>query len=187
MISHSVIKAWKKSLNNLNSNLISHYNYFQTKEITNFLCNYLHTNKVKTTIIEKNPFKNLYNTNNNLFIHIRLSDVAKFNPGIQYYLNTIKKINFDTIYIATDEPNHDIIHTLQIHYPNLKIVDCNEINTIQFGSTCKHIILSHGSFSALIGYVSFFSTIYYPEYEPNKIWYGDMFSIPGWIKCNYLK
>jgi len=32
----------------------------------------------------------------------------------------------------------------------------------------------------VIGYLSFFSNIYYPPYEKGKIWYGDMFSIPGW-------
>ena len=65
-----------------------------------------------------------------------------------------------------------------------KIIDYNEQLTIQFATTCKNIILSHGSFSAIIGYLSFYSTIYYPEYEINKIWFGDMFSIDGWIKCS---
>jgi hypothetical protein len=60
----------------------------------------------------------------------------------------------------------------------------DEITTFKFASTCKHIILSHGSFSALIGYLSFFSNIYYPEYEANKIWFGDMFSIDNWIKLS---
>ena len=69
-------------------------------------------------------------------------------------------------------------------YPNIKLIQCDELKTIQFASTCKNIILSHGSFSAVIGYLSFFSTVYYPEYELNKIWYGDMFSIKNWIKCN---
>jgi len=46
---------------------------------------------------------------------------------------------------------------------------------------CKNIILSHGSFSAVIGYLGFFSKIYYPEYDLNKIWYGDMFSINNWV------
>jgi len=67
-------------------------------------------------------------------------------------------------------------------FPYAKILDVDEITTFQFASTCKHIILSHGSFSAVIGYLSFFSNIYYPEFESNKIWHGDMFSIKNWIK-----
>lgn len=68
-----------------------------------------------------------------------------------------------------------------------QLYDCtilrkDEINTIHFGSTCKHVILSHGSFSAVIGYLSFFSDIYYPDYSISQMWYGDMFSVPGFQK-----
>ena len=72
-------------------------------------------------------------------------------------------------------------------YPTTLLINSQEIPTIQFASTCKHIILSHGSFSAIIGYLSFFSNIYYPEYEKDKIWYGDMFSIVGWNKIKITK
>lgn len=41
---------------NLNYNLNPNNNFFQTKEITNFLYNYLHSDKVKSNIIENNPF-----------------------------------------------------------------------------------------------------------------------------------
>jgi len=165
---------------NLNYNLNPNNNFFQTKEISNFLYNHLYN--TKSSIIEKNPFKNRYKNNNDLFIHVRLKDVAYLNPGINYYLNVIKKINCDTIFISTDDPHHSIIKIL-LQHPNAKLIQNNEIQTFQFGSTCKHILLSHGSFSAIIGYLSFYSIVYYPEYQENKIWYGDMFSINGWIKC----
>jgi len=169
----------------LNYNLDPHYSFFQTKDITNFLHNHLHNEKIKSSIIEKNPFKNRYNANNDIFIHIRLTDVAQHNPGINYYLNAINMTaRYDNLYISTDEKTHEIVKTLVSKYPNSKIIDCDEIETIQFASTCKEIILSHGSFSAVIGYLSFFSNIYYSEYESNKMWYGDMFSIKNWIKIN---
>ena len=169
---------------NCNLTLTAHTSYFQTKDITNFLYDYLHTEKIKSSIIEKNQFKHLYNANNDLFIHIRLSDVARWNPGINYYLNTIKTINFDNLYISTDEKTHNIIEQITTKYPTAKIINYDEIATFQFASTCKNIILSHGSFSAIIGYLSFFSNIYYPEFEKNKIWHGDMFSIKNWIKMD---
>jgi hypothetical protein len=167
---------------NVNYNLDANKNYFQTKEITNFIYDYLHMDSIKTNIIEKNPYKMRYKLNNDLFIHIRLTDVSHFNPGINYYLNAIKNIAFDNLYISSDDINHTIIKTIVNLYPNTKLLSYDEITTIQFASTCKHIILSHGSFSAIIGYLAFFSTIYYPEYELNKIWYGDMFSIKDWNK-----
>ena len=166
----------------LNYNLNPNNNYFQTKEITNFLYNYLHKDEIKSNIINNNPFKERYIKNNDLFIHIRLTDTAHFNPGIKYYVNAIKNIIFDDLYISTDDKEHDIVKELLNLYPSSQLISFDEITTFQFASTCKNIILSHGSFSAVIGYLSFFSNIYYPEYESNKIWYGDMFSINNWIK-----
>ena len=172
---------------NINYNLNPNNSYFQSKAITNFLYNYLHSDLVKSNIIEKNPYKDRYNTNNDLFIHIRLTDVKQHNPGLNYYLNAIKSITFDNLYIATDEINHNIINNIFHIYPNVKLIEYDEINTFQFASTCKNILLSHGSFSAVIGYLAFYSTIYYPEYDINHMWYGDMFSINNWIKCNNYK
>ncbi len=175
----------------LNHNLDPNSHYFQTKEITNMLHNHLHSGVVKSNIIEKNPFSSRYNANNDLFVHVRLTDAAQWNPGIDYYLRTIRPIHYDHMYISTDDVNHSFVQTL-LTLPNSTLINYDEITTIQFGSTCKHLVLSHGSFSAVIGYVSYFSTMYYQEYNhpgPNlldysiNIWYGDMFSINGWVKC----
>lgn len=166
----------------LEYNLNPNNDYFQTKEIINLLYNHLHSDKVKLNIIFNNPFKDRYNKNNDLFIHIRLDDVSHFNPGINYYINTIGSINFDNIYISSDEPTHQIIKNIVQLYPNAILINYDLIGIIQFGSTCKNVILSHGSFSAIIGYLSFFSTVNFPEYEKDKIWYGDMFNIESWIK-----
>ena len=88
--------------------------------------------------------------------------------------------------IATDDKNHFFITQILSKYPNkTTILDYDEINTIQFASTCNNIILSHGSFSACIGYLSFFSHITYPKYEAHKIWYGDMFHIDGWNELDF--
>jgi hypothetical protein len=168
----------------LKDNLNPNNSYFQTKEITNLLYNHLHKDIIKSNIIKKNPFKERYNKNNDLFIHVRLGDVQNKNPGIKYYVNAIKKIKFNKLYISTNDKNHMIIKKLLKLYPTATLISRDEIYTFQFASTCKHIILSHGSFSALIGYLSFFSNIYYPEYELNKIWYGDIFSINNWIKLS---
>ena len=167
---------------NLNYNLNPNNAYFQRKEIIIGIYNYLHI--FKNDIIQKNEFKKRYNANNDVYVHIRLDDVSHLNPGINYYFNQIKNIKFDNLYISTDDKKHNIVTTIIKSYPNAKLIDYNEIKTIQFATTCKHIILSHGTFSALIGYMSFFSTIYYPEYEIDKMWHGDIFSIQNWIKCD---
>jgi len=77
----------------LESNLDPNDNYFQTKEITNFLYNYLQ---------EKNYLKNKQNSDikkNDCFIHIRLGDVTQYNPGINYYLKALSMITFNKLYI----------------------------------------------------------------------------------------
>lgn len=168
------------NLDNIDYNLDANNNFFQTNDISNLIFDYI--NKNKNNIIEKNQYKSHYNNNNDIFIHIRLTDVSHYNPGINYFLNTIKQINHDKIYIASDDCNHDIVKTLIINYPDIIIIDYNEINTIHFGSTCKNVILSHDSFSCIIGYLSFYSNIYYAEY--NLMWYDDIFSNKNWIKIN---
>jgi len=165
-------------------NLNPNNNYFQTREITNILYKYLHTDIIKKRIIEFNPFKERYNENNDLFVHIRLGDVIIHNPGIDYYVNTIKSINFNNLYISTDSKNHDIIKKIIDLYPNTVLINYDEIKTIQFGSTCKNVILSHGSFSAVIGFLSFFSNVYYPN---KKITWCplEMFENKSWNAVNY--
>lgn len=165
-------------LYNLNPNV----HYFQTKEISQLINRFLHREDIKKNIMGKNPFQSRYNNNNDLYIHIRLDDTAQWNPGIRYYLKAIANVNFDKIYISSDEVNHKIIKQIIHEYPNSTIIKFNEIMTIQFASTCKNIILSHGSFSATIGQLGFFSNIYYPKIEENKSWCGDMCSIDGWNK-----
>ena len=163
--------------NELKRNLDLNGNYFQTEEITTLLFNYLV--KKKSDIINNNIFKKRYNNNKDLFIHIRLTDASRWNPGVDYYLNTIKIINFDKIYIASDQFNHQIIKLIRKKFPECELVVKNEIETIQFGSTCKNIILSHGSYSAIIGYLSFFSNVYYLDKEPKWCPLG-MFKNKGW-------
>jgi hypothetical protein len=172
--------------NNITCNLEPNNCYFQTRELYYMIHNYLNSDIIKSNIIKMNKFKERYNNNNDLFIHIRLGDIAHFNPGINYYLKSIKYIkelhNFDNIYISSDTPTHDIIKKIVEIYPCANLIYCNEIETIQFGSTCKNIILSNGTFSAIIGTLSFYSDVYYPKIQKGKEWHGDIFSIESWTE-----
>jgi hypothetical protein len=169
----------------LNSNISINYNldlddnYFQTEEITNILYKYLQID-IKNNIISKNPFKNRINKNNDLFIHIRLGDIIdKFSLPIEYYLKCIKQISFDKLYIASDSLEHKKIKDIQTLYPKSILVNKNAVETIQFGSTCKNIVLSHGSYSAVIAYLAFNSNIYYLNKEPKWCPLG-LFTNKGW-------
>jgi len=169
---------FSSSTQNINPN----NNYFQTARITEVLYAYLRLNRVQDRIIERNPFKERYGANNDVFIHVRLSDVMKLNPGIDYYQKALATIQFDKIWISTDSAHHPIIRELFAKFPSANLIQMDEIQTLQFGSTCNHIVLSHGSFSAVIGWLAFNAkTVQYPAYSrAPKMWFGDMFTIPGW-------
>ena len=78
-------------------------------------------------------------------------------------------------YIATDSPNHENIKYLTEKY-NLTLVTYNEHDTILFGSTCKDVILSLGTFSWMLGLFSFYcENIYYMNPRCVKYWHGPIF------------
>jgi len=164
----------------INYNVDAGIAYFQTKEISNSLYNYLQESHVRRSIIKNNPFKHRINNNNDCFIHLRLTDVAQHVPSIKYFMAALVTVEFDHLYIASDDLEHKMIKMLVSRYPTATLIDYDEVHTIQFGCTNKHIILSHGSYSAIIGYLAHFSNVIYSKYDENHIWYGDMFSIPGW-------
>jgi hypothetical protein len=135
--------------------------YFQTHEISNEIFKYINQEKIMNQIINNNSYKERYKQNNDCFIHIRLGDVSKYNPGFYYYDKILQKISsYDNIFIGTDTINHRIIKKFLERYPNVTIMKSSIIDTILFGSTCKHVILSYGTFSATIGYLSFYSYVF---------------------------
>ena len=157
--------------------------YCQTSEHALKIYEFVNEEKNKLCIINKNKYNKSYNKNNNAFIHVRLGDVIHTNPGVDYYGEVLSKIKFDAGYISSDSINHPICTQL-INKFNLIPINLNEIETIQFGSMCKHVILSNGTFSWLIGLLGFSSDVYWPEIK--KVWHGDIFEcMPNWIKVSY--
>ena len=70
------------------------------------------------------------------------------------------------------------------------------VNIFKFSSTCRYIILSYGSFSAVIGYISFYSDVYYLKRSKQIAWdwketNNDMCvdkstKVSKWIEINML-
>jgi hypothetical protein len=175
-------------------NLNSDSNYFQTKEISHLIYNFLNNKENKQSITQSNLYKEKYNNNNDLFIHVRLGDVISKNPGFDYYKNAIEKVInkngvVKNVFISSDSLEHDlvekIINFIKINFKveSIDKINKDEVHTIMFASTCKNIILSQGTFSAIIGYLSYYSKIYYPKIK--IICHGDIFSINGWNEVNY--
>ena len=154
--------------------------YLQSREHSLFLHNYI-KNTLQVSIRNSNPYP--YNNNNHVFIHIRLGDVPHHNPGYNYYYKALSKLVFDKGYISSDSPSHYTCKSLMRAFPTLELFTNTEVNTIQFASTCKYVVLSHGSFSFTIGNFAFDSSVYYPPYM-TTMWHGDMFCVPEWHKVD---
>jgi hypothetical protein len=161
--------------------------YCQTPELAIKIKNFLWKPDNTTTIKSANPYKARYDANNDVFIHVRLGDVPFHNPGFAYYDQVLSGIKFTAGYITSDTINHPIClalirkYRLQIINPQAQIEDI-----LQLGSTCKHIILSAGTFSWLIGILGFYSQVYYPDPEQKRRWHGCIFEcVPEWVKITY--
>lgn len=159
--------------------VINNDNWFQKPEFVSFLKPYFSIPHNKLNIINNNIFKYRYNSNNDLFIHIRLGDVKHQTQCIEgYYEKILSNTEFDTGYISSDSIEDPLCQNLINKY-NLTILDKCEVETIMFASTCNIIVLSGGTFSWLIGFFAFFSKqIYYPHVQTP--WYGDIFKLLDW-------
>jgi hypothetical protein len=164
-------------------NLNANHAYFHTKEIIHIIYRHLHTPTVRSNIIAANPFRDRYLANHDLFIHIRLTDIVHSEPVKRYYRRKIDEIGFDRLYLSSDPPAHPMIDELLRTHSNARCIDLNDVEMVQFASTCRYVVLSHGATSAAIGYLAFFSDIFYPALNFDTMWHGEMFGIEGWKRC----
>ena len=178
----SIIKSSNFEKTNI---VINNENWFQTSEFAHYLNDYFKIECKRNKIIQSNFFKKRYNNNNDVFIHIRLGDVKEKTINIEnYYDNVLSELVFENGYISSDSINDPICKKLIKKY-NLIEINKSEIETIMFGSTCKNIILSGGTFSWMIGFFAFFSeNIYYPFIETP--WYGNIYDFKNWISVKII-
>ena len=137
---------------------LSFRDYFQSTKVTQLTHRYIYS-KLKP---KPNP-------NNNCFIHVRLGDVAQWNPGVSYYQNILSTLNVDTVYLSTDSIDHPIAQTL-LHLPKVKLYEGSAKDTVLFASTHRYVILSHGTFSGMIAYLAFYSTVYFVKESETTSW-----------------
>lgn len=168
----------------INFNLFACEEFYQGKYSANFVRNCL--NKQRKNIMEANHFKERYNNNNDVFIHIRLGDAIDSCPDFHYYDELLEVLKpYDKAYIASDSIDHELCYKL-IQKHNLIPVEYDHVKTIMFGSTCKYQILSMGSYSWMIGVLGFHSTVFFPNFrnKPSFCPY-ELFDFPDWNSVDY--
>lgn len=183
----------------LQTNVCTNASYFQSHEISTIVWKTIRSDPVRSSIISHNPYRFRYGSNSDIFVHMRLGDVPQHSPGVPFFISVLEKIcqknpgDIGDLYIASDSPDHIFVRAViswcATMYPKLKIhvFVQSEIETLQFGSTCKYLILSDGSYSALLGYLAFDteSTVYYKHYNRvSRTWCGDMFTDKTFIEVS---
>ena len=160
-------------------NINLQYVYCQSPEFADKLYEMLRSEPFCSAIRAANPHAARYGTNTSVFVHVRLGDMSSLNPGYEYYASCLKALRFEDGYIASDSPEDPLCQRLIAEF-GLKPYVGDEVDTLQFGSTCAHCVLSNGTFSWMLGVLGTHTTVYYPR--PRRQWHGDIFKMPGWLE-----
>jgi hypothetical protein len=162
----------------VNYNLNLQHTFVQGPAFSLRLFNYFRTDGVQASIRKANVFKEQYGANNTVFVHVRLDDTEKNNPGYAYYEKALQDIGDVKGYVSSDSPNHPTVLQL-IEKFGLEPFQKDEVETIMCASTCAHLVLSYGAFSWVMGALAFSSTVRIPPKKYNN-WCNQSFEMPDW-------
>jgi hypothetical protein len=143
--------------------------YFQTAAFADHLKKYFAAHK--GPIRAANPW---IGENREVFVHVRIGDMPKHTPPISYFEERLDAIPFVKGFIASDTPNHPTVQHLIQKY-GLTLFQDTEVRTIQRANACKYVVLSHGTFSWLMGFFAFDSEVFCPPWKAT--WHGDIFGV----------
>ena len=155
-----------------------HYNFngfFQNKE---FFTKYEFEIKSLLNINHKSIDKNL------LFLHYRIGDIKNERNmlPLEYYIEALESTKFNGGYIASDSLNHNNCLYLINKYKLKPIHGLSPMNTIYLGKNFNNLILSEGTFSWWIGFLSRAENVICNKRE--FLWHGDIF-LDRWKKLNW--
>lgn len=156
----------------------AHYRFVGYYQLKDFILQY-HNEIKKLFDLSYNP-----TPNDEVFVAYRIGDIEGIRQmlPLEYYKDALSKINATSGYITSDSPNHPNVIQLKNEF-NLKNYNNSPIETIDFAKNFNNLVLSEGSFSWWIGFLSFAENIYYNE-RP-RFWHGDIFVIPEWKPLKY--
>jgi hypothetical protein len=119
-----------------------------------------------------------------VFLHYRIDDIGRDRRvlPLEYYIEALETTRFNGGYITSDSLNHPNC-TYLINKYNLKPVHgLSPMNTIFLGKNFNKLILSEGTFSWWIGFLSRAESIICNKRD--FLWHGDIF-LDRWKKLNW--
>ena len=118
-----------------------------------------------------------------LFVHVRLGDIEnRHSLPYEYYRDSIQRVDFSSGVISSDSPQHEIVQRLRFEF-GLDILIASPVDTIYYGTQCKNLVLSAGTFSFLSAFYSNNSKVFCIDnptmlkYFGISAWGPDIFSI----------
>ena len=120
---------------------------------------------------------------NQVFVHYRIGDIIddrRMLP-IEYFYESLDKINPIGGYISSENLSHKFCIQLMKKY-NLVEFQSDPLSTLNFAKNFDNIVLSEGTFSWLIGFLSSGKNIFCNE--RNYKWHGDI-NFSFWNKLGW--
>lgn len=156
----------------------SHYQFVGYYQIKDFILKYEKEIKSLFTLKYDNTSKE------SVFVCYRIGDINNSRQmlPIEYYQKALKKLKCKKGVITSDTIDHPNIKKLSDEF-NLEIFNDTPINTLNYGKNFNNLVLSEGSFSWWIGFLSNAKNIYYNSRE--RFWHGDMFVFPNWTSLEF--
>jgi hypothetical protein len=147
--------------------------YFQNK---NFIMDY------ENEIIKY--FRPINNKIDEVFVVYRIGDIIDTPKmlSIEYYRKCLNKITFNSGYITSDSPDHPNVIKLCEEFGLKLYHNSSPLTTIDFARKFNKLVLSEGTFSWWIGYLSQAEIIICNKRD--YIWHGDIF-LDRWEKMNF--
>ena len=138
----------------------------------------------KNEILSQFDLKYNQRHKDDLFVHVRLGDCIGKNRVISadYYVKAIEQTQFDKGYISSDTPSHEIVTHLMSRF-NLTLYENTPAETINFAKDFGNLVLSKGTFSWWMGFLSKAGSIFYPKGGPR--WHGDIFVFDEWTPIDF--
>jgi len=108
---------------------------------------------------------------NNVFVHYRIGDIGQSRSCLpyEYYQEALNSLNFSGGYISSDSPTDERVIRLRNEF-GLTVWGKNETKTLLFAKDFNNLVLSEGTYSFWIGYLSNAENIICNERDYN--WHG---------------
>lgn len=176
----------KNFLNLLESESIpdAHYHFRDYMQIKNFIIKY------------KEQIRNFFNLEytqvspEEVFVAVRLGDAIHSRARLPraYYDDALTRLYDEGCkggYITSEEINHPDIVYLKNKFNLKTYVNYTPMEKINFAKNFNNLVLSEGSFSFWIGFLSNAKKVYINDRRHLWTWHEDIFVDPAWRKLCY--